>query len=143
MTRKKKLSEQTELTPAQKSFALQVAIRCNVSAAARLAGVSERTGRRWMDLPLVIEYIHETQDSAFETAMHMLEISTLSAVEMLNEAMNSEYTDNSQKMKAAQILLDRGIEARKVRMLEERLRELEHQLSMVTLVKEGVIVDEN
>jgi phage terminase small subunit len=140
MTRKRKLTEQTELTPIQKRFALQVATLNNVSAASRLVGVSDRTGRRWMDVPLVQEYVHELQDQAFDTAMHMLEISTLSAVSMLNEAMNSEHTENNLKVKAAQILLDRGIEAHKVKLLDERMAQLERRLSMIAIVKEGEIV---
>src|SRR5438045_7733456 len=95
MTKKCKgrLTEQTELTPLQKRFCMQVAILTSTSAAARLVGISERTARRWLNLPLVEAYIDELHEQSFATAMQILENATLSAVLMLNEAMNSEHTD--------------------------------------------------
>lgn len=138
----KKLAN-TTLSPEQQSFALQLAINNSVVTAARLAGVSERTGRRWVDLPQVQAYASEIREQAFETAMQLLEISTLSAVSMLNEALNSEHTDNNQKIKAAQILLDRGIEARKMRMLETRLQEMERQVEILNVTREVVVSEQD
>jgi phage terminase small subunit len=141
MPRKSRLLEQTELTVHQKRFALQVAILNNVAAAARMCSISERTARRWYDLPLVREYIQELHDQAFGAAMQLLEVLTLSAVSMLNEAMNSEHTENAHKLRAAQIILDRGIEAHKIKLLETRLAELEHRLKMYDIVVKGEVVE--
>ncbi len=141
MPRKSRLLDQTELTAHQKRFALQVAVLNNVAAAARMCGISERTARRWYDLPLVRAYVQELHEQAFSTAMQLLEVLTLSAVTMLNEAMNSEHTENALKVRAAQIILDRGIEAHKIKLLETRLAELEQRLKMHEIVVKGEVVE--
>jgi len=106
-----------------------------------MCGISERTARRWYDLPLVRAYLQELHEQAFNTAMQLLEVLTLSAVTMLNEAMNSEHTENALKVRAAQIILDRGIEAHKIKLLETRLAELEHRLKMHEIVVKGEVVE--
>ena len=60
---------------------------------------------------------------------------------MLNEAMNSEHTDNNLKVRAAQILLDRGIEAHKVKLLDTHLAALEYQLQMNQIVVTGEVCE--
>lgn len=139
MARKVKLIEQKELTPDQKRFCLQVAILHNVAAAARIVGISERTAHRWHDLPLSQEYIREMQEQAFQTAMLALEQLTLSAVLMLNEAMNSPVTENREKIRAAQLILDYGIEAHKVNVIEKRLASIEERLHMHDIVVNGEV----
>lgn len=139
MARKVKLIEQKELTPDQKRFCLQVAILHNVAAAARIVGISERTAHRWHDLPLAQEYIREVQEQAFQTAMLALEQLTLSAVLMLNEAMNSPVTENREKIRAAQLILDYGIEAHKVNVIEKRLASIEERLHMHDIVVNGEV----
>ncbi len=139
MTKKGKLLEQTELTPLQKRFCLQVAILHNVAAAARMVGISDRTARRWHDLPLTQAFIQELHEQAFSTAMQMLEQVTLSAVLMLNEAMNSERTENNLKVRAAALILDHGIEAHKVNAIEKKLEEIEERLKMNQIVVSEVV----
>src|SRR5947207_2526740 len=140
MAKKGKLLEQTELTPLQKRFCVQVAILHNVAAAARMVGVSDRTARRWHDMPLVQIFIQEMHEQAFSTAMQMLEQATLSAVTMLNEAMNSEHTENHLKVRAAQLILDYGIEAHKINVIEARMEAIEHKLKLHQIVV-GEVVD--
>lgn len=143
MAKKVRLLDQTELTPLQKRFLLQVAILHNVAASARMVGISERTAHRWYDLPLAQHFVREMQEQAFQAAMTALEQMTLSAAFMLNEAMNSDQTTNELKLKAAIAVLNFGMEARRMSMVEKRLAELEERLHLHDLVvKEEATADE-
>lgn len=136
MAKKSRLIEATKLTPLQEQFALQIVLTNNVTKAAEICGISQRTGHRWVDLPLVQAKIDELSQGAFDAAMHLLESMTIGAVKMLGHAMNAEYTPPQVRVRCAQLLIEYGMEAHKIRQFESRLTDLENRLQLYDIAQE-------
>ncbi len=95
----------------------------NLAAAAKRAGVSERTLRRWMHLPEFKQSFDEARSVVFDSALTLLHTTSVEAVETLRACLNSD--SDPTRVRASAVILERGFAAHEVSSLAVRLAALE------------------
>lgn len=91
--------------------------------AAREAGVSGRTVRRWMEDPDFLADVRDTRTELLQHAVGQLAAGAVEAVTTLREALRD--ADGRNRVQAARVLLDATLALRESLDLEERLAALE------------------
>lgn len=91
--------------------------------AAREAGVSGRTVRRWMDDEDFQADVRDTRTEMLQHAVGQLAAGAVEAVTALREALKD--TDGRNRVQAARTLLDATLTLRETLQIEERLSAIE------------------
>ena len=99
----------------------------SIAAAAKAAGMGERTAYRYVDHPDVKARIRAARAALFERSLGRLADTTLTAVEALAELLATE--NESIRLRAAVAVLDHAVKLRESDDLARRLAELEAQVS--------------
>lgn len=104
--------------------AIAALIRCKtVGLAAAECGVSERSLLRWMKQPEFLAAYREARRQVVEQAIAQTQQAAAQAVETLVEALGADKA--SDRIRAAEAILDRALEGTQLLDLAERLAELE------------------
>jgi hypothetical protein len=102
----------------------------DVPAAARQAGVSERTLYRWLDEdPAFREELKAAEADALHSATRRLAGAADGAVMVLMHLMLHQQTPPGVRLRAALGVLDQLIKLRELNSIEERLSALEERLA--------------
>lgn len=114
-----------ELSHNQETFIAALLTLPTITAAAKAAGVSDKTAHVWLKQPHVKEAYKAARKEAFELALNALMDVVEEAIGTLRDIMrNTEATEMS-RVRAAQILLEKAIEVHKNEELEARIQDLE------------------
>jgi hypothetical protein len=96
-----------------------------VRQAAASVNISERTLLRWLKLPEFQSRLRKARNEVLEAALEELKILTAEAVKILRDALRSE--NEFLRVKAATIVIDRGLKTIEMQDLEERVIALEQE----------------
>lgn len=113
------------LSPKQEMLIAELIAGNNITIAARLADVGDKTARRWLKLPHFQQAYKAAQKQVFETALAALLLKVEKAVDTLDRNMDSVEAPAAAQIRAAQIVLEQANNVHKMRELEEKLVELE------------------
>jgi phage terminase small subunit len=129
MTENVASERETTLTHKQEMLILALLSNKTAQAAARIAGVSEKTAQRWLKLPHVRQAYQEAQKRVFEQALTGLLNHVDTAIGTLARNMTNKRTPPSTQVRAAQIVLEQSLTLYKMNEMEARIAELERMLS--------------
>jgi hypothetical protein len=96
--------------------------------AARQAGVSGRTLRRWLDRPDFQAKVRQAETEAIGQAARLLACRSANAVEVLHEIQNDPTVPPAARVRAAMAILELVMRLREVALIEARLEALERAL---------------
>lgn len=114
------------LSPKQEMLIAELIAGNNITIAARLADVGDKTARRWLKLPHFQQAYKAAQKQVFETALAALLLKVEKAVDTLDRNMDSVEAPAAAQIRAAQIVLEQANNVHKMREMEERLGALEN-----------------
>jgi hypothetical protein len=97
--------------------------------AAVKAKVSRATITRWMSGPTFKQAYSEARSQLIETVMTALHSASVTAVTTLTDVMDDKEAQPSARVSAAKTVLDNLLRSREQIEIEERLKNLEKQLS--------------
>jgi len=118
-----------ELTTTQQRAIAALLSERDIRAAAKKAGVGERTLHRWLDDPAFQAELKTAETRAIDAAIRRLaELSGL-AVDTLSAAMNDEQTPPATKIRAAEVVLTKRPLLKELYDLEARIAALESRLN--------------
>lgn len=123
------MSENGILTAKQQRFVRHLLSEKDTRAAARAAGVSERTGYRWIALPAVQAALADLEGAALSEVTRGLLRLASQAIGTLEEAMNEPDARLSARIRAADVVLARLLSLRALATLEERITQLERSMA--------------
>lgn len=123
---KQKLPVSEELTDKQKRLLIILAETPCVTEAAKQAGISRSTAKRWMNNPTFQQELDILRKDAMKTAMNSVHAYTAKAIQGLIQLMDS--SNEWVQMQACMKILNRSLKIRKVEDLEERVALLEKEL---------------
>lgn len=106
-------------------FVAARAAGASVPAAARAAGVSERTAYRWLEDPAVRQQIEEARADIVARAVMKLSAASTEAAETLRRLLYSDM--DFARLAAARAILELGAKLRGLEELETRIADLEAQ----------------
>lgn len=118
-----------ELKPRQARFAAALLVARSVAEASELVGVSERTGRRWVELPQVRDALHAAESEAMDAAVRRAVGGMGAAVDALLEVCRDGDVPPGARVSAARTLLDAAVRLWEARELDERVTLLEVRVS--------------
>lgn len=127
------VSSEQELSPKQHLFIAALLAGHTIQLSAKAAGVTEKTGHKWLKLPQFQQAYRAAQRSIFDQALTGLMLKVDAAIATLERNMSGEDTPASVQVRAAQIVLEQAIASHKMSALESRIEELEQ------LLKQGKI----
>lgn len=113
-----------ELTPKQRAFALALLNEKDTRAAAKRAGVAERTAYRWAGDPGIQHAIAEAENAALQQAVRGLIRLAPDAVGTLGRALSDDATPPV-AIRAADLILARLLQLRELLDYDRRLAALE------------------
>ncbi|MFM8320970.1 MAG: transposase family protein [Chloroflexota bacterium] len=114
-----------ELTPRQQRTIAALLQARNVSDAARMAGVGERTLYRWMGDPLFRAALASAEGDAIDQATRRLVGLQDGAIDLLQAMLEDPTAAAAVRLRAAQSVLDYLLKLRELRDVEARLAALE------------------
>ena len=98
-----------------------------IDAAAKVVGINERTLRNWLKLPQFQSAYRAARRQVVEAAVGRLQQASSEAVATLERNLTCDQA--SVEVRAAVAILDQSIKAVEILDMEERLAELEQQVS--------------
>jgi phage terminase small subunit len=119
------MSKKAGLTPKRRAFVRALLVEKDTKAAAKAAGVAERTAYRWVGEPAIQGAILDAEGDALEAVTRGLLRLAHDAVDTLGDAMGDKEAATSARVRAADIVLQRLLQLRELVTLEERLSALE------------------
>lgn len=114
------------LSPKQEMLIAELIGGNNITIAAKVAGIGDKTARRWLKLPHFQQAYKAAQKQVFETALAALLLKVEKAVDTLDRNMDSVEAPAAAQIRAAQIVLEQANNVHKMREMEERLGALEN-----------------
>ena len=122
-----------ELTPRQRRAIISLISTRNIEEAALQAKVGARSIHRWLNQPIFRVALFEAESEAVDQATRRL-ISILDeAIETLSNVLSNEEASFSERIRAAQIVMDYLLKYREMRNLEQRLLVLEETIIRQTI----------
>lgn len=117
------------LTPRQRKAIEALLTTGDKTAAAEAAGVQRQTIYRWLKLPHFRAALAEAEAEALASLSRALVRLGDNATATLEQAMGDDESSWSVKVRAADVVLSRLLQLRELVDLEQRVSELERQLS--------------
>ncbi len=114
------------------NIALCLLTEPNLTAAAKRAGVSERTLRRYKKTPEFQKVYHEVKGALFGETMERAQAMTLGALETLFEICGNFTYNESARVSAARSILEFGTDAHKVEAIEAEIAKLKERWASET-----------
>jgi transposase-like protein len=97
----------------------------NMDAAAKSAGVTSRTLRRWMRQKEFFRRYKRERSLQMEGVLEALRASAVDAVRVLNSVAHSKKAPESSRVSASKALLEFGFRSHELTALEKRITQLE------------------
>jgi len=122
-----------QLTPKQELLISLLLAGVNIATAAKQAGVSDKTARRWLKLPAFKHAYRTAQHDLFRESLQALQGKIEKAIDTLDRHMDADETPASSQIRAAQIVLDQALAIDKMSELEtieEKLAMLEQHINV-------------
>ncbi|GAB4402083.1 MAG: hypothetical protein Kow00123_12080 [Anaerolineales bacterium] len=116
------------LTPRQARFVGALMTTRTVAEAARVAGVGERTARRWLRLPAVQRALSEAQGEALKQATRRAVAAIGLAVDILQVIMADPGASAGARVSAARCILDAAARLTETAELADRVSRLEQRI---------------
>jgi phage terminase small subunit len=116
-------SEQ-QLTPKQAAFIAALLSLPTIIAAAKAAGVTDKTARVWMRQPYMQDALRAARKQAFDAVIDSLQDSAGEAKETLRAIMSDTDAPPAVRVRAAQILLELSLQSHKMSDIQEQLAEV-------------------
>ncbi len=110
----------------------------DVPRGAELAGVSERTGWRYLERPVVRRELAMRQDAALSEAGARLSAAMSESVDVMCSIRDDVSVSAAVRLSAARWLLDAGLKWREQVILAERLTEVERRLTERQASESGI-----
>jgi len=117
-----------KLSAPQRRYAEALAGGSTLPEAAAVAGISERTGRRWRNDPRVRQALGEAIDDRMGQAAAMAAVAACQALARLQELLLGPATEAPILVAACRCVLDRATELHEMYQLTERVQRLEEAL---------------
>ena len=121
-------TENSELTEKQEMLIVALLSLPTIEAASKATGISDRTARRWFQLPHFQEAYRIAKSLAFDEALEGLRDHTKSAIDRIKAIMDSTEVDPAVRLRAAHIVLTQSIQVHKVEQLAEEIAELKEAM---------------
>lgn len=121
-------TENSELTEKQEMLITALLSLPTIEAASKAVGISDRTARRWFQLPHFQEAYRVAKSLAFDEALEGLRDHTKDAIDRIKSIMDGTEVDPAVRLRAAHIVLQNAIQVHKMEVLEQRIAELEEAL---------------
>jgi DNA-binding transcriptional MerR regulator len=118
-----------KLSPKQEQSIICLLTAPNITEAARLAGIGERTMLRWLSLGPFQEAYREARRQVVQHAIARLQQVTGEAVETLRQVMQDGNAPASAKVSAARTVLEMAVKAVELEDLEARIADLEEHIA--------------
>lgn len=122
--------QNTELTPKQELLIEALLAGHNITLAAKVSGVADKTARRWLKLPHFKAAYKAAQKQVFDQALQGLMFKVEKAIHTLDRSMDSEDAPPGVQVRAAQLILEQAINVHKAEELEQRVIHLEERLKL-------------
>jgi hypothetical protein len=121
----KETPKNSGLSPIHERFAVLVAAGKSILAATREVGACERQGYVWVKKPEIEAFIREVRNEFFDRALGRLSLGSSDASRALRDLLKSD--DESVRLRAAGMILDKVLALRSASETERRLSALEKQ----------------
>lgn len=122
------MSDTQTLSPAKRRAVAALLTERDVRAAAMLARVGESTLHRWLKDDSFKAALREAESSAIDATVRRLAELTGRAVETLDAEMTNQQTPSAVRIRAADVVLSRLTDMRRLHGMEERIAALEKAL---------------
>jgi hypothetical protein len=116
-----------ELTAKQETFIAALVAGANVTVASRTAGVSLKTGQRWMKKPIIATGLRHAKQEVFESKLEVMRDGVDIAIKTLTRNMGEDARPYVQ-VAAASKYLDTCLDLYKMSNLEAEIAELKQLL---------------
>ena len=123
------MTDSGRLSPKKRAFVRAILTEKDTRAAAKAAGIAERTGYRWIADPTIQAAIVAAESDALQKVTRGLLRLAGGAVDALDAAMPDSEASASAKVRAADVVLSRLLQLRELVTLDDRLTALEETLS--------------
>lgn len=120
----------TELTPKQERLIEALLAGHNITLAAKVAGVADKTARRWLKLAHFQAAYKAAQKQIFDQALAGLMLKVDKAIACLDRNMDGEEVPASTQVRAAQIVIEQAVANYKMSELEAKYAELEQLVKL-------------
>ena len=117
-----------ELSPRQKRFVTAMLTAKTIDQAAKVVGVTERTGQKYLADPAVKRALGRALDKALGQTTRQVVVAMTSALETLEAIHTDSDAPTGARVSAARAILDAGPRLREALDLAERVTMLEEQL---------------
>jgi DNA-binding transcriptional MerR regulator len=121
-------AEKSGISRKQETFIAAMLSLPTITAAARAAGVTDRTARLWMKQPLIQEAYRAARKEVFDEVLEGLRDCAKEAIDTLRT--NLTALEPAVQVRAAHIILTQSIQVHKIEQLEARIQELEDALKV-------------
>ena len=112
------------LSARQRRFVEALAQGKTATEAAQVAGVSERTGRRYSGSPVVRAALAEAQDRALGDVVRRMNSGAGDALDVLAEIMQDKAQSGGVRIRAAQVWLEQAFKSRELLDMAREIAEL-------------------
>ena len=120
-----------DLSPRQSRFVAAMLAARTIGEAAQTAGVTERTGKRYLKTSAVKLALANALDSAMTQATSRAVAAMSEALETLEAIHRDEETPASTRVSAARAILDAGPKLREAMDLAQRVAEMEERMQRI------------
>jgi phage terminase small subunit len=121
-----------ELSRKQGTFIAALLTLPTIEAAALAAGVSGKTAHLWLKQENVQRAYRQARREAFSLAIDKLMSIVDESIETLRYIMNNAESSEMARVRSAQILLEKAIDAHKTEEIEVRIKELENTIHQIS-----------
>jgi phage terminase small subunit len=116
------------LTPKQERFVLALLSADSIADACRAVGIKAYTGTKWMREPAILARLKQARKAVFDSAISEIQGAMGDAVRLLRRVVNDETVGASVRVRAADCILNHGINGQALEQLQERIESLETAL---------------
>lgn len=119
------MAESGQVRAKQEAFITVFLSTKSIMEAAKKAGVSDRTARRWLQEPAMQEALRTARTDIYQQSLQDLKKATQFAVALLVACLQENEASMSVRVRAAETILRHAIEIHSLQELEARIAELE------------------
>lgn len=125
MVERQEKAQKGNVSTKQKRFLSALMIAPTITAAAKMAGVGERTAHTWLADPLFRAALTSAEREALTSASRQLTAALTSAVDKLQSLITDQDAGATVNLRAAVAVVEQVLKLREILDFEERLTALE------------------